>query len=336
MDLSTTYLGLTLRSPLVPSAAQPLTEDIDNVKRMEDAGAGAVVLHSLFEEQLLREKFELQHHLSYGTDSYAEALTYFPEPDVFHVGPELYLEHIRKAKEAVSIPIIASLNGYSSGGWTEYARLIQAAGADAIELNIYAVPTDVDTTGAQIEEDYLKIVREVRQEVTIPLAVKLSPYFSNIANMAKRLDEVGANGLVLFNRFQAPNISLEELEVKPEVSLSTPEAAKLPMRFIAILYGRIKADLASTSGVSKGKDALKMLMVGAKVTQVCSVLLRHGISHLSVIEREMVEWMEENEYHSVQQMQGSLSQLNSPDASAFERAQYVKAIESYKPEQILL
>lgn len=336
MDLSTTYLGLTLRSPLVPSAAQPLTEDIDNVKRMEDAGAGAVVLHSLFEEQLLREKFELQHHLSYGTESYAEALTYFPEPDVFHVGPETYLEHIRKAKEAVSIPIIASLNGYSSGGWTEYARLMQAAGADAIELNIYSVPTDVDVTGAQIEEEYLKIVREVRQEVTIPLAVKLSPYFSNIANMAKRLDEVGANGLVLFNRFQAPNISLEELEVKPEVSLSTPEAMRLPMRFIAILYGRIQADLASTSGVSKGKDALKMLMVGAKVTQVCSVLLRHGISHLRAIEREMVEWMEENEYHSVKQMQGSMSQLNSPDASAFERAQYVKAIESYKPEQILI
>lgn len=336
MDLSTTYLGLTLRSPLVPSAAQPLTEDIDNVKRMEDAGAGAVVLHSLFEEQLLREKFELQHHLSYGTDSYAEALTYFPEPDFFHVGPETYLEHIRKAKESVNIPIIASLNGYSSGGWTEYARLMQEAGADAIELNIYWVPTDLDITGAQIEEDYLKIVREVRQEVTIPLAVKLSPYFSNIANMAKRLDEAGANGLVLFNRFQAPNISLEDLEVKPEASLSTPEAMKLPMRFIAILYGRIKADLASTGGVGKGKDAIKMLMVGAKVVQVCSALLRHGISHLRVIEREMIEWMEENEYNSVQQMQGSMSQLNCPDASAFERAQYVKAIESYKPEKIIV
>lgn len=336
MDLSTTYLGLTLRSPLVPSAAQPLTEDIDNVKRMEDAGAGAVVLHSLFEEQLLREKFELQHHLSYGTDSYAEALTYFPEPDFFHVGPETYLEHIRQAKESVNIPIIASLNGYSSGGWTEYARLMQEAGADAIELNIYWVPTDLDITGAQIEEDYLKIVREVRQEVTIPLAVKLSPYFSNIANMAKRLDEAGANGLVLFNRFQAPNISLEDLEVKPEASLSTPEAMKLPMRFIAILYGRIKADLASTGGVNKGKDAIKMLMVGAKAVQVCSALLRHGISHLRVIEREMIEWMEENEYNSVQQMQGSMSQLNCPDASAFERAQYVKAIESYKPEKIIV
>jgi dihydroorotate dehydrogenase (fumarate) len=332
MDLSTTYLGLQLRSPLVPSAAAPLTEEIDNVKKMEDAGAGAVVLHSLFEEQLLREKFELHHHLQYGTESFAEAITYFPEPEVFHTGPELYLNHITRAKESVSIPIIASLNGYSRGGWTEYARLMQEAGADAIELNIYWVPTDLNMTATEVEEEYLGIVREVRQEITIPLAVKLSPYFSSLANMAKRLDEAGANGLVLFNRFQAPNISGEELEVKPEASLSTPEVMRFPMRWIAILYGRIQADLASTSGVGKGKDALKMLMVGAKVTQVCSALLRHGIDYLRVMELEMIEWIRENEYSSVKQLQGSLSQINCPEPSAFERAQYVKAIESFKPE----
>lgn len=331
MDLTTNYLGLSLRSPLVPSAAAPLTEDLDNIRRMEDAGAGAVVLYSLFEEQLLHEKFELHHHLSHGTESYAEALTYFPEPDTFHTGPEAYLKHISAAKAAVQIPIIASLNGYSPGGWVEYGRLIQEAGADALELNIYNVPTDMDLSGAQVEQNYLDIVREVRAEVTIPVAVKLSPFFSNMANMAKQLDALGVKGMVLFNRFYQPDIDLDNLEVYPHLVLSTPEAMRLPMRWIAILFGRVKADLAATGGIQRGQDVLKMLMVGAKVTQLCAVLMRHGIEHLRVLEREMLQWMEENEYESLLQMQGSMSQLNCPNASAFERAQYMKAIQTYQP-----
>jgi dihydroorotate dehydrogenase (fumarate) len=328
-------MGLQLRSPLVPSAAQPLTEDIDNVKKMEDAGAGAVVLHSLFEEQLIQEKFELHHHLEYGTESFAESLTYFPEPEEYKVSGEEYLDHIRKAKQSVDIPVIASLNGHTAGGWVEYAQLMQQAGANAIELNFYYVPTDPNVTGADVEQNAIDVLRAVKAEVTIPVAMKLSPYFSNFANMAKRLDEAGANGLVLFNRFYQPDIDLDELEVRPNVLLSTPQAMRLPMRWIAILYGRIKPDLASTSGVQKGQDAIKMLMAGAKITQICSALLRHGIGYIQVLENEMKRWMEENEYESVKQMQGSMSQINCPDKSAFERAQYMRGIQSYKPEMVV-
>lgn len=335
MDLTTEYMGLQLRSPLVPSAAAPLTEEIDNVKRLEDAGAAAIVLHSLFEEQLLREKFELHHHTLYGTESFAEALTYFPEPSEFHVGPELYLEHIRTAKETVNVPVIASLNGYSTGGWVEYASLMQEAGADALELNVYYVPTDLNMSGAEVEQNYVNILREVEAEVSIPVAIKLGPYFSNMANMAKQLDEAGANALVLFNRFMQPDIDLDHLEVYPHLLLSNAQTMRLPMRWIAILYGRIRPDLASTGGVQKGQDAIKMLMAGAKVTQVCSALLRHGIGYLETIETEMLHWMEENEYESVKQMQGSMSQIHCPDESAFERAQYMKAIETYHPEKVL-
>ena len=333
MDLTTTYLGLNLRSPLVPSAAAPLSEDIDNIKRMEAAGAGAVVLHSLFEEQLVQEKFELHHHLTHGTESFAESLTYFPEPEIFHVGPELYLEHIHKAKAAVKIPIIASLNGYTPGGWVEYAQLMQQAGADAIELNIYYVPTDPNVTSAEVEQNYLDILRDVKAEVTIPVAVKLSPFFSNMANMAKRLDAAGADALVLFNRFYQPDIDLENLEVYPHLVLSSANATRLPMRWIAILYGRIGADLAATSGIQTGQDAIKLLMAGAKVTQLCGVLLRHDIEHLQAIEQEIIHWMEEHEYVSIKQMQGSMSQINCPDATGFERAQYMKAIQSYIPDR---
>lgn len=335
MDITTEYMGLQLRSPLVPSAAQPLTEDIDNVKKMEDAGAGAVVLHSLFEEQLIQEKFELHHHLEYGTESFAESLTYFPEPEEYKVSGEEYLDHIRKAKQSVKIPVIASLNGHTAGGWVEYAQLMQQAGADAIELNFYYVPTDPNVTGADVEQNAIDVLRAVKAEVTIPVAMKLSPYFSNFANMAKRLDEAGANGLVLFNRFYQPDIDLDELEVRPNILLSTPQAMRLPMRWIAILYGRIKPDLASTSGVQKGSDAIKMLMAGAKITQICSALLRHGIGYIQVLENEMKRWMEENEYESVKQMQGSMSQINCPDKSAFERAQYMRGIQSYKPEMVV-
>ncbi|MCA1992796.1 MAG: dihydroorotate dehydrogenase-like protein [Coleofasciculus sp. S288] len=334
MDLTTTYMGLTLRSPLIVGAAAPLTEDIDNIKRMEDAGAAAVVLHSLFEEQLRQERLELHHHLEYGTESFPEALTYFPEPEIFHVGSEEYLNHIRKAKEIVNIPIIASLNGSTLGGWTHYAKEIEQAGADALELNIYYVPTDMNITGEQVEQNYIDILRAVKSEVNIPVAIKLSPFFSNMANMAKQLTDAGANALVLFNRFYQPDVDLEALEVKPNVLLSTPQAMRLPMRWIAILYGRLSVDFAATSGIHKGQDVLKMLMVGANVTEIVSVLLRHGIGHLRDIEQEIVHWMEENEYESVMQMRGSMSQINCPDESAFERAQYMKAIQTYKPESL--
>ncbi|MFE4107581.1 dihydroorotate dehydrogenase-like protein [Almyronema epifaneia] len=332
MNLATRYLGLDLRSPLVPSACGLLTEEIDNIKRMEDAGAAAIVLHSIFEEQLTQEQYELHHHLTYGSESFAEALSYFPEPDTFHVGPELYLEHIRQAKEAVAIPIIASLNGATLGGWTHFAKLIQAAGADALELNLYNLPTDMEITGAEVEANDLTILQAVRAEVSLPIALKLSPFFSNMANMAKRFDQSGADALVLFNRFYQPDIDLEALEVRPNLLLSTPQAMRLPMRWIAILYGRIAADLAATGGIQRGQDCIKMLMTGAKVTQLCSVLLRHGIEHIRVIEQEMLHWLEEHEYESVQQLQGSLSQINCLDESAFERVQYMKAIQSYQPK----
>ncbi|MFB2937395.1 dihydroorotate dehydrogenase-like protein [Aerosakkonemataceae cyanobacterium BLCC-F154] len=331
MDLTTNYLGLTLRSPIVPSAAAPLTENVDNIRKMEDAGAGAVVLHSLFEEQIRQEREELHHHLTYHAESFAEALTYFPEPDIFHVGTEEYLNHIRRAKQMVDIPIIASLNGSTIGGWTDFASQIQEAGADALELNIYFVPTDFHTTGAQVEQNYIDIVRAVKSAVTIPVAVKLSPFFSNMAYMAKRLEESGADGLVLFNRFYQPDIDIDELEVRPNIILSTPQAMRLPMRWIAILYGRILPEMAATGGIHKGQEVIKMLMAGAKIAQVCSVLMRHGITHIREIENEMKHWMIEHEYESVQQMIGSMSQINCPDESAFERAQYMRAVQTYKP-----
>lgn len=331
MKLETTYMGLELKSPLVVGAAAPLTEDIDNIKRMEDTGAAGVVLHSFFEEQLQKERLELHHHLTHGTYSFAEALTYFPEPEVFHIGAEEYINHIRQAKEMVNIPIIASLNGYDLGGWVHYAKQIQQAGADALELNVYYVPTDMKMSGAEVEQNYIDILSAVRADITIPLAIKLSPFFSNMANMAKRFSDAGADGLVLFNRFYQPDIDLEELEVKPNVLLSTPQAARLPMRWIAILYGRIAADLAATSGIHNPKDVVKMLMAGAKVTMMVSVLLRHGIGHIAEIEKGLIHWMEENEYESVKQMQGSMSQIHCPDESAFERAQYMKAIQTYRP-----
>ena len=331
MDLTTTYMGLILKSPLVVGSCAPLTEEIDNLKRMEEAGAAAVVLHSFFEEQLRQERLELDHHLTYGTESFAEALTYFPEPEIFHVGSQEYLNHIRQAKEMVDMPIIASLNGSTLGGWLDYAQQIQQAGADALELNIYYVPTDLDIPGGEVEQNYLDILRTVKAEIKMPLAIKISPYFSNMANMAKRLSEAGADGLVLFNRFYQPDIDLENLEVYPNVLLSTPQAMRLPMRWIAILYGRIEADLAATSGIHHTADVLKMVMAGAKITQLVSALLRHGIDYISTLEEGMRRWMEENEYESIQQMQGSLSQLHCPDPSAFERAQYMKALQTYAP-----
>lgn len=336
MDITTNYLGLQLRSPLVVGAAAPLTEDLDNLKRMEDAGAAAVVLHSLFEEQLREERLELQHHLEYGTESFAEALNYFPEPEVFHVGASEYLKHISEAKKMVNMPIIASLNGSTIGGWTNYAKELEAAGADALELNIYNIPTNMDMTGEQVEQNYISILQAVKSEVNIPVSIKLSPFFSNMANMSKKLVEAGVNGLVLFNRFYQPDINIEELEVTTNVLLSTPQAMRLPMRWIAILYGRLEVDFAATSGVQKGQDVIKMMMAGANVTQLVGTLLRHGINHIKVIENEIIHWMEEHEYESIAQMRGSMSQINCPDASEFERAQYMKAIQSYQPARSLV
>ena len=328
MDLTTTYLGLKLRSPLVVSAS-PLSEDVDNIKRMADAGAAAVVLYSIFEEQLRQDRLELHRHLENGTNSFAEALSYFPEPSEYRLGPEEYLKHIAAAKKTTGIPIIASLNGSSAGGWTSFAKQIQAAGADALELNIYYIPTSLDLTGTEVEMTYLDILKAVKANVTIPVAVKLSPFFSNMANMAKRLDEAGANGLVLFNRFYQPDIELESLEVKPNILLSTPMAMRLPLRWIALLYGQLNASLAATSGIHRASDALKMLMAGADVTMLCSTLLRHGIPQIAAIERDMIDWMDEREYESVEQLKGSLSQKNCAEPAAFERAQYMKALTGY-------
>jgi len=325
IDLRTNYLGLQLRTPLV-SSASPLSQEIDGIRRLEDAGASAVGLYSLFEEQLRQESFELDHHMSEGTDSFAEATSFFPQPGQFRFGPEGYLKHIERAKKAVAVPIIASLNGSTVGGWTEYAKLIEQAGADALECNIYAIPTDPDIPSSEVEQQYLEILKAVKSAITIPVAVKLSPFFSNMANMAKRLDQAGANGLVLFNRFYQPDINLDELEIQPNVLLSTPQALRLPLTWIGILYGRIQAHLAATSGVHGPEDVIKLLMVGADVTMLCSTLLRNGINHLRSIEQGVLEWMDKHEYESVQQMKGIMSQIRCPNPSAFERAQYMKAV----------
>jgi dihydroorotate dehydrogenase (fumarate) len=327
-DLTTDYLGMKLRSPLVPSAS-PLSQELDNLKRMEDAGAGAVVLHSLFEEQIRHERLESHQHLTQGTESFAEALSFFPEPEAFHFGPDAYLEHIRRAKAAVQLPIIASLNGTSLGGWTEFARQIEQAGADALELNIYYIPTDPQITGMQVEQTYLDILRAVKANISLPVALKLSPYFSSFGNLVCRLDEAGADALVLFNRFYQPDFDLEALEVRTNILYSKPQALRLPLRWIAILYGRLAAQLAATSGVHSAIDVLKLVMAGANVTMVCSVLYERGIDYLQNIEQQLRDWMEHHEYASLNQMRGSLSQMHCADPSAFERALYMRALQSY-------
>ena len=325
MDLSTKYLGMQLRTPLVASAS-PLSQEISGIRNLEDAGASAVVLYSLFEEQLHKEALELELHLNAGTESFAESVTYFPHSSEFHTGPEEYLEHIRKAKSAVDIPIIASLNGATLGGWAKYARQVEQAGADAIECNLYFIPTNTEILGSEVETTYADILREVKTSVQIPVAAKLSPFFSNLANVAKRMDQLGTNGLVLFNRFYQPDIDLEELEIKPNVLLSSAQDLRLPLTWIGILYGHIRANLAATSGVHGPEDVIKLLMVGADVTMLCSALLRYGIEHLRHVEKGVVEWMEKHEYESVHQMQGSMSQLRCADPEAFERAQYMRAV----------
>jgi dihydroorotate dehydrogenase (fumarate) len=329
MDLTTNYLGLKLKNPIVPSAS-PLSKDIGNIKKMEDSGAAAVVLHSLFEEQLTHEALELHYHTTIHNESFAEALTYFPEPFEYRLGPEEYLEHIIKAKEAVDIPVIASLNGSTPGGWTDYSRKMQEAGADALELNIYMLATNTVRSSTYIENIYLDILRSVRSSVTIPVVMKLSPYFSSLAGFAKQLDDAGANGLLLFNRFYQPDIDLENLEVVPNVLLSNPQSMRLPLRWIAILFGKIKADLAATSGIYTAEDVIKMVMVGAKITEMFAALHKNGIGYISQILKEIEKWMDEHEYESLDLMRGSMSHRSVSNPAAFERANYMKALNSFK------
>lgn len=327
-DLSTTYLGLKLKNPIVPSSS-PQLQKLDNIRRMEDAGAAAVILHSLFEEQIIRDSERLDFHLSYGTETYPESLTYFPELLGYNRGPDGYLDYIRKAKATVQIPIIASLNGFSSGGWTDYARKIEQAGADALELNTYYIAADPSQDSAQVEEMYLDLVREVKSSIHIPIAIKLSHHFTAFANMADRLDRAGANALVLFNRFYQPDIDLETLTVLPDLELSSSYELRLRLRWIGILYGAIRADLAVTGGVHTAQDVLKAMMAGANVTMMTSALLRNGIDHLSQVLADLVEWMEEHEYESIQQMRGSMSQRAVAQPAAFERANYMRVLQSY-------
>ncbi len=327
-DLTTTYLGLQLRNPLVASAS-PLSKKVDTVRRLEDAGAAAVVMYSLFEEQITHESQELDHYLERGTHSYAESLSYFPDLGSYNLGPEPYLEHLHRVKRAVDIPVIGSLNGISSGGWVQYAQRIEQAGADALELNIYYLPTDPNLSGSELEEQYVKLVREVRATVKIPIALKLSPFFTSLPHIARRFVEAGANGLVLFNRFYQPDFDLEELEVIPNLELSTSRELRLPLRWIALLYGRIAADFALTSGVHTAQDVLKAMMAGASVAMTTSALLEYGIGRLTHILADLQAWMEEHEYESVTSMKGSMSQRAVAEPAAFERANYMKVLNAF-------
>lgn len=329
MDLRTEYLGLTLKNPIVPSSS-PLSHTVDAIRRLEDAGAAAVVMYSLFEEQVTSESYYLDYYLSHGTDSYAESLSYFPEMGRYNVGPDEYLELIRKAKATVDIPIIGSLNGVSTGGWIDYAGMIEEAGADALELNVYYIPTSTYLMGAEVEYIYTDILHDVKNRVEIPVAMKLSPYFSSPASMAQRLYEGGAEGLVLFNRFYQPDFDLESLEVVPSLRLSTSDDLRLPLRWVAILYGHVPLDFAITSGVHTYQDALKGLMAGAKVVMMAAELLQNGINRIGEILAEMKQWMESHEYESVEQMIGSMSQQHVIEPAAFERANYMKVLASYK------
>ncbi len=333
MELSTTYMGMKLKNPLVASASS-LSKEIDTIRAMEDSGLSAVVLYSLFEEQLAHEEHALDHFLVRGTESYAESLSYFPDMENYNLGPDEYLNHLRQAKEAVDIPVIASLNGVSAGGWMDYARQIQEAGADALELNIYYIATGMDLTSAEVEAMYIEDVKRIKATVSIPVAVKISPFFSALANVARQLDEAGADALVLFNRFYQPDIDLENLEVFPNLILSTEHEMRLPLRWIAVLHGRVEASLAATTGIYTELDVLKMLMAGADVTMLCSALYRHGIRHARAILDKLQEWMEKHEYVSVEQMKGSMSQKNVAEPAAFERANYMKTLQSFDPGKL--
>jgi dihydroorotate dehydrogenase (fumarate) len=328
IDLSTKYLGLALKNPLVVGPS-PLCQDVDRIRAMEDAGAAAVVLHSLFEEQIVLESLTLERGLTAGMESYAESVSYLPDVHTYPLGPEAYLEHVRRAKAAVDIPVIASLNGTAPGTWTRYAKLLEGAGADALELNLYYVATDPAQTAAELERRYVDLVQAVRAAVRIPLAVKVGHSFSAFANVARQLVGAGADGLVLFNRFYQPDLDIEHLEVVPTLSLSSSYELLLRLHWVAVLYGRVKTDFAVTGGVHTGHDALKAMMAGANVAMLTSALLRRGIGHLATVRQEMLTWMEEHEYESVGQMRGSLAQKAVRDPGAYERGNYIKVLSSY-------
>ncbi|MBX3008300.1 MAG: dihydroorotate dehydrogenase-like protein [Melioribacteraceae bacterium] len=329
MDLSTTYMGLKLKNPIVPSAS-PLSQNVDTVKKLEDAGASAIVVYSLFEEQITHESGELDHYLSYHSDSFAEATSYFPEPEQFVLTPYQYLDHIANLKKSVSIPVIGSLNGVSSGGWVKYAQNIEQAGADALELNVYYVATNQNISSAEIETMYVDVLTEVKKHVKIPVAIKLSPFFTSMSNMARKLDNAGADALVLFNRFYQPDFDLEKLEVVPNLLLSTNWEMRLPLRWISILYGNIKASMGATSGIHNHLDVIKIMMAGADCAMIASELLMHGPNRVTEILNGVEQWMTENEYESIQQMKGSMSQKSVAEPAAFERANYMKTLQSYK------
>ena len=333
MDLRTTYMGMELQHPIVASAS-PLSGSVANVKRLEDAGAAAVVMFSLFEEQLKHETAALEYLMTAGTESFAESLNYFPEIDDYTVGPDSYLDLLRRASEAVDIPIIGSLNGITNTGWIDYAKLMEEAGAKGIELNIYYIPADLTTGGREVEQRYVEIVRAVKAAVTVPVAVKLSPFFSAIGSMAKALDDAGADALVLFIRFYQPDFDLDKLEVAPNLHLSTPDEIRLPLLWIAVLYGRLRASLGATRGVHTPVEVVKYLMAGADAVMTTSALLKNGIDYLTTLRDGLRTWMEMHRYVSVAQMKGSMSQHNVADPTAFERANYIKTLESYKGDYI--
>jgi len=329
MDLSTTYLGMKLPHPMM-AGASPLSDELDTVKQLEDAGSAAIVLRSLFEEQIVREQIADMHYQDDNNESSAEATTYYPSRGMTIPGPDEYLNHIRKTKESVRIPVIASLNGVSAGGWVRYAKLMQEAGADGLELNIYVLPTDPEISGEKIEQNYIELVRHVIASVRIPVAVKFGPYFSSIPNFCRKLDQTGVDGLVMFNRFYQPDFDLESLEVKPNLYLSDSNTLLLRLHWVAVLYGHLRADMAVTGGVHTVYGLLKSMMAGAKVAMSTSCLLRYGIEYGSQIIQDLKEWMEEHEYESIQQMQGSMSVRSATNAAAFERANYMKVLQSWQ------
>jgi dihydroorotate dehydrogenase (fumarate) len=329
IDLSTTYLGLKLKNPLVASAS-PLSEKVETVKKLEEAGISAIVMYSLFEEQIIHESLELDHFLFYGSEISAEFNTFYPQSGKYTLKADAYIEALKKIKQAVNIPVIGSLNGVSTGGWIKYARKIEEAGADALELNLYFLPTDPALTASKIEENYITLVQDVRNSINIPLSVKLSPFFTAIPNISKRLVEAGANGLVLFNRFYQPDFDLETLDVAPSLVLSTSNELRLPLRWIAILYGHINADLALTSGIHTAEDVIKASMAGASVAMMASELLAKGINRVPVILGDLEKWMTGHEYESIKQMKGILSQKSGKEPAAFERANYMKVLNSFK------
>ncbi len=329
IDLSTNYLGLNLKNPLVASAS-PLSKDIDKARKLEEAGVSAIVMYSLFEEQIIHESLELDHYLTRATDSFAEAMSYLPDGGVYALGPEKYLNQVAGLKKALSIPVIGSLNGVSKGGWTKYARQIQDAGADALELNLYFIPTDPDLTAQELENAQVELVAQVKSAITIPLAVKLSPFITALPNFARRVVEAGANGLVLFNRFYQPDFDLDELEIVHNLDLSTSAELRLPLRWISILHGKVNADFGLTSGVHTANDVLKSMMAGAKVAMMASNLLHNGNQVIPIMLNELSWWMEAHEYESIKQMQGSMSQKSVKEPAAFERANYMKVLNSFK------